>query len=52
MKHRKTFTSPRVLQTVEVILEEDFLQGPSNISSAITTGQEKEDANISGSYWE
>ena len=52
MKHKKTFTSPRVLQTVEVILEEDFLQGPSNISSAISTGQEKEDANISGSYWE
>ena len=52
MKQKQRFTSPRVLQEMEVLLEENFLQGPSNISSAITTGQEKEDANISGSYWE
>lgn len=31
MRNKKTFTAPRVLQTLDVILEEDFLQGPSQI---------------------
>ena len=52
MRNKKTFTSPRVLQTVEVLLESDFLQGPSSLSSVYTTGQEKENADITGSYWE
>ena len=51
MRNKKTFTSPRVLKTVEVILEEDFLQGPSNIRSVTSTGQEKEDATID-SLWD
>lgn len=52
MRNKKTFTAPRVLQTLDVILEEDFLQGESSLSKVIATGQEKQDADISGSYWE
>lgn len=39
---KKLFVAPRVLQTVEVILEEDFLQGASNISRVEATGHELE----------
>ena len=39
---KKVFAAPRVLQTVEVILEDDFLQGASNISRVEATGHELE----------
>ena len=41
MKQKQRFTSPRVLQTLEVALESDLLQGPSSLDSVYTTGQEK-----------
>ena len=52
MKQKQRFTSPRVLQEMEVLLEENFLQGDSSLSKVIATGQEKQEADISGSYWE
>ena len=52
MRNKKLFIAPRVLQTLEVLLEEDFLEGDSSLSKVIATGQEKQDADITGSYWE
>ena len=45
MRNKKTFTAPRVLQTLDVILEEDFLQGPSIVDDSMRVramGQELE----------
>lgn len=52
MHNKKTFTSPRVLQTLDVALENDLLAGPSSMDQVLATGQEKKDADITGSYWE
>lgn len=51
MKHKKTFTSPRVLQTMEVILE-DALLGPSQVIEQNTVdsmGQERKEESFSAS---
>ena len=53
---KKVFAAPRVLQTVEVILEDDFLQGASNVSRVEATGHELEhydtdNDNYGGGAW-
>ena len=53
---KKVFAAPRVLQTVEVILEDDFLQGASNVSRVEATGHElehykTENKTLSGGEW-
>jgi len=40
MKTKKEFVVPRVLQAVEVQLEEDFLTGASNVSLIWISGHE------------
>lgn len=40
MKHKKDYAVPRVLQTLEVRLEEDFLVGGSNMSMIQATGHD------------
>ena len=40
MKTKKVFAAPRVLQAVEVHLEEDFLTGASNVSLIWISGHE------------
>lgn len=55
MKNKKQFSSPRVLQTVEVILE-DALLGPSQVIEQNTVdsmGQERktEDFSASDNLW-
>ena len=57
MKRRKQFVSPKVVQAVEVQLENDLLQGPSTRGNteAIIMGQEVEEHDFSDfddSYWE
>ena len=45
----KRYTSPRVLQETEILLERDFLTGSlvDNIESVTTTGQEVETFDFS-----
>ena len=57
MKRSKQFVSPKVVQAVEVQLENDLLQGPSTRvnTQAIIMGQEVEEHDFSDfddSYWE
>ena len=40
MKTKKAFDAPRVLQTVDIQLEEDFLTGASNVSLIWISGHE------------
>ena len=40
MKTKKEFDVPRVLQTVDIQLEEDFLTGASNVSLIWISGHE------------
>ena len=47
---KKVFAAPRVLQTVEVILEYDFLQGASNVSRVEATGHELEQYKTESHY--
>ena len=40
MRRKKQFVEPRVLQAVNLQLEEDLLTGPSALMMIIATGQE------------
>ena len=40
MRQKKHFEAPRVLQSVNLQLEDDFLEGPSAIMTILGTGQE------------
>lgn len=42
MKKKKVFAAPRMLQIVQVLLEEDLLTGPSAMSKVEATGHEVE----------
>lgn len=50
MENKKTFVSPRVLQQVDVCLEEDFLVGGSaqNVMSLQSMGIDVENYDLSG----
>ena len=55
MRNKKTFTSPRVLQAVEVLLEENLLQGSKDIyqSTVDSMGTERktEDFSATENTW-
>lgn len=40
MKRKQQFEAPRVLQSVNLLLEDDLLAGPSVIMTILDTGQE------------
>lgn len=44
----KKFTSPRVLQEVDLALEKDLLVGPSSVMTILATGHDLEEINLDG----
>jgi len=46
-KHKK-FTSPRVLQEVDLELEKDLLLGPSTVMTILATGHDLEEVDLDG----
>lgn len=48
MKHKKLFVAPLVLQTVEVLLEENLLAATNQVLEA--TGQQVEKVNSADSW--
>ena len=50
MRRKKQFAAPRVLQTVNLRLEEDLLTGPSQLMMIIATGQEVEELTPDAGY--
>ena len=48
MNKLKKFTSPRVLQMVELELEKDLLLGPSTVMTIFVTGHDLEEVNLDG----
>lgn len=53
MSIRHPFQAPLVIQTVEVLLEQDLLQGPSSMGTLQATGQQvEENTGYTGSPWQ
>lgn len=48
MDKLKKFTSPRVLQEVDLALEKDLLVGPSSVMTILATGHDLEEINLDG----
>lgn len=48
MDNRKQFTSPRILQEVELELEKDLLLGPSTVMTILVTGHDLEEVDLDG----
>ena len=48
MDKRKKFSSPRVLQEVDLALEKDLLLGPSAVMTILVTGHDLEEVNLDG----
>ena len=48
MDKLKKFISPRVLQSVDLELEEDLLVGPSTAMTILATGHEVEEVHLEG----
>lgn len=49
---KKTFIHPKVLQMVDVCLEEDFLQGASAMGAVQTLGAEKQTYESRDSWYD
>ena len=50
MDKLKKFTSPRVLQMVELELEKDLLLGPSTVMTILVTGHDLEEVDLDSTY--
>lgn len=48
MDKLKKFISPRVLQSVDLELEEDLLLGPSTTMTILATGHDLEEVDLDG----
>ena len=48
MDKRKKFSSPRVLQEVDLALGKDLLLGPSAVMTILVTGHDLEEVNLDG----
>lgn len=48
MDKLKKFTSPRVLQEVDLALEKDLLLGPSTVMTILATGHDLEEVDLDG----
>lgn len=48
MDKLKKFTSPRVLQEVDLELEKDLLLGPSTVMTVLATGHDLEEVDLDG----
>lgn len=48
MDKLKKFTSPRVLQEVDLALEKDLLLGPSGVMTILVTGHDLEEIDLDG----
>lgn len=48
MDKLKKFTSPRVLQEVDLELEKDLLLGPSTVMTILATGHDLEEVDLDG----
>lgn len=48
MDKLKKFTSPQVLQEVDLALEKDLLLGPSAVMTILATGHDLEEVNLDG----
>ena len=50
MRRKRQFVEPRVLQAVNLQLEEDLLTGPSTIMMIMATGQEVDELTPDAGY--